>query len=205
MSTDIWVWIMGLSMLCIFSFLIRENPFYRFCEHVFVGLAAGYGLGVAYKNLLNKAWAPITTGGIYILIIPVVFGLLSYARFAKPFAWMARYPIAFTAGSGAGLAIYAALRSTLVPQIKANIVPLWVSGDAAATVKNLYCAIGVLLIMLYFFFSREHKGPLRQAASVGRLLLMVTFGVSFGNVVMGRMALLLGAVRNILGDWLGVL
>lgn len=205
MSTDIWVWIMGLSMLCIFSFLLKENPLYRFFEHVFVGLAAGYGLGVAYKNLLNKAWTPVTDGGLYILLIPVVIGLLAYARFIKPVAWLARYPIAVTAGSGAGLAIYAALRSTLVPQIRANIVPLWVAGNAGETIKNIYCAIGVLVIMLYFFFSVEQKGPIRRVASVGRILVMITFGVSFGNVVMGRMALLLGAIRNILGDWLGVL
>lgn len=34
---------------------------------------------------------------------------------------------------------------------------------------------------------------------------MVTFGVSFGNVVSGRISVLLGELTKILGDWLGML
>ena len=34
-------WIAAFLTLCVFSFLYRENPFYRFAEHLFVGSAAG--------------------------------------------------------------------------------------------------------------------------------------------------------------------
>ena len=38
------IWIAAALTFCIFSFLYKDNPFYKFAEHLFVGLAAGYGL-----------------------------------------------------------------------------------------------------------------------------------------------------------------
>lgn len=40
-----WLTIMlgGIATLAIFSFLIKENSFYRFFEHLFIGIAAGLG------------------------------------------------------------------------------------------------------------------------------------------------------------------
>ena len=43
-----WAWwttiIGGFFTLGIFSYLWRENRFYRFCEHLFIGIAAGWAL-----------------------------------------------------------------------------------------------------------------------------------------------------------------
>jgi hypothetical protein len=39
------VWIGVLCTLAIYSLLYRENPIYRFFEHMYIGLAAGYSLG----------------------------------------------------------------------------------------------------------------------------------------------------------------
>ena len=36
------VWIAALLTLFIFSFLYKDNPFYKFAEHLFVGISAGY-------------------------------------------------------------------------------------------------------------------------------------------------------------------
>src|SRR5262245_26382732 len=35
-------WLAALLTLCIFSFLYKDNPFYKFAEHLFVGVSAGY-------------------------------------------------------------------------------------------------------------------------------------------------------------------
>ena len=40
-SPDPWVWIAALLTVAIFSFLIKENPFYRVAEHLFVGVSNG--------------------------------------------------------------------------------------------------------------------------------------------------------------------
>lgn len=198
MSGDIWTWIAALGMIAIFSFIFKENPIYRFCEHVYVGAAAGYAISVNVKSIADNAWTPITQDGKIILLIPVALGLMLYARFFKNIAWLSRWSIAFMVGIGSGLAIFGGVNSQFLQQIKATMIPL-------NNINNILLVLGVLSILLYFFFSVEHEGVVKHAASVGRWVMMVTFGVSFGNVVMGRISLLLGAFETILGDWLGLL
>ena len=41
-SGDFGVWCAALLTLFIFSFLYKDNPFYKFAEHLFVGVSAGY-------------------------------------------------------------------------------------------------------------------------------------------------------------------
>ena len=41
LSTLPGVWISALLTLGIFSFLYKDNPVYKFCEHLFVGISAG--------------------------------------------------------------------------------------------------------------------------------------------------------------------
>ncbi len=51
------------STLMIFSFLYRDNPLYKFAEHVFVGVSAGYGVVMVWTqvltpNLWDRLWIP---------------------------------------------------------------------------------------------------------------------------------------------------
>lgn len=197
-STDIWVWIGALGTIAMFSFIFKENPIYRWCEHLYVGAGAGYAISVNVKSIVDKAWTPLTQDGKIALLIPVIFGVLLYARFITRIAWLSRWPMSFLVGVGSGLAIYGVVNSQLLAQIRATMLPL-------NKVNNIIMVFGVLSILLYFFFSMEHKGAVKHGASVGRWIMMITFGVSFGNVVMGRISLLLGAMETILGKWLGLL
>jgi len=54
--------------------------------------------------------------------------------------------------------------------------------------------VGVLCALIYFFFSKEHKGAMGSAARVGIWTLMVGFGAGFGLTVMGRVSLLIDRV-----------
>lgn len=195
---DIWTWVAALGMIAIFSFIFRENPIYRFFEHVYVGAAAGYAISVNFKAIVDNAWTPITQEGKLMLIVPVILGLLLYARFFKNIAWLSRWSMSFMVGIGSGLAIYGGVNSQFLQQIKATMIPL-------NSIDNILLVFGVLSILLYFFFSTEQRGAVKRVASWGRWIMMITFGVSFGNVVMGRISLLLGAFEQILGNWLGLL
>jgi hypothetical protein len=42
LSADPGVWIAAALTLFIFSFLYKDNPLYKFAEHLFVGVSAGY-------------------------------------------------------------------------------------------------------------------------------------------------------------------
>jgi len=48
LSHDIGVWIAAGLTLCVFSFLYKDNPFYKFAEHLFVGVSAGYYIALNF-------------------------------------------------------------------------------------------------------------------------------------------------------------
>jgi hypothetical protein len=57
-------------------------------------------------------------------------------------------------------------------------------------------------VLLYFFFSVEHRGAVGLGSRIGVWFLMIAFGASFGYTVMGRMALLVGRLRFLIFEWM---
>ena len=54
-------WLYVLLTLCIFSFLYKDNPFYKAAEHLFVGISAGYVAVLSFwqqvqPNLFGRLW-----------------------------------------------------------------------------------------------------------------------------------------------------
>ena len=210
-SPDIGVWISALLTLGIFSFLYKDNPAYKLCEHLFVGVSAGYYVVLNYfsvvrPNLLDPLVQGDGHGGRdFFLLVPLVLGILLFSRFFPKGDWLSRWSIALILG------VYPALRITgfgqgdFVEQIHGTMLPLWVAGNPGATIGNWILVVGLLTTLIFFFFSKEHKGALGGTARVGVYFLMVSFGASYGYTVMARISLLIGRVMFLLHDWLGVL
>ena len=212
-STDFGIWISALLTLGIFSFLYKDNPVYKFCEHLFVGVSAGYWVvltffSVVRPNLLDPLWAGFfrtgTTAQTWFLLIPLILGMMLFSRFFPKGDWLSRWPIALILG------VYPALRITgfgqgdFVEQLHGTILPLWGTPSLWEAVNNAILVLGLLTTLIFFFFSKEHTGALGTVAKVGIYFLMVSFGASYGYTVMARISLLIGRVMFLLQDWLGV-
>ena len=65
--------------------------------------------------------------------------------------------------------------------------------------------VGVITGIIYFFFSKEHKGIFGGFAKIGIWFLMIAFGASFGYTVMARISLLIGRVYFLLHNWLHII
>ena len=77
LSTDILVWISSLLTLFIFSFIFKDNPFYRFAEHLFVGTSAGYFIALSYHNVVYpNLIVPLFKEGQLLNVIPLILGIL---------------------------------------------------------------------------------------------------------------------------------
>lgn len=198
LSTNPWVWFMGIGMLSLFSFIFKENKAYRLFEHIYVGAAAGYTVVINYGSILDRGFTPLLEQGQFRLVIPIGLGLLLYTRFIKQINWLSRWSTSFLLGLGVGISVYGTLNSMLLAQAKAAMMPL-------TSINNIIMFVGVLSIIFYFFFQVEHSGKAMPIARTGRYVMMITFGVAFGNVVMGRISLLLGCIGDIFGTWLGVI
>ena len=207
-STWLQIILAGISTLAIFSFLIRENPFYRLFEHLFMGVATAVGIMATIKYFIvpdvidplfgldvnsypdGTLVAPYNSANL-LLLIPIAFGSLYYCILTKRFSWLAQVVIGFSLGIGAGNAFKAVLNE-MMPQLKDSFRPLYVSGDILASVSNLIFIVTLVCSMTYFFFTfkRSENGVIAKSAATGRYLMMCCFGAFFGATIMARMALL---------------
>lgn len=219
----------GVVTLAVFSFLIKENPLYRFFEHLFIGIAAGLGTVLAIRNFL---WPNILVPmlGLDIVVypdgsqskeynsffllylLPLAFGLLYYCSYSKKYSWLSKLVIGFTLGMSGGIA-FKAFFSEWIPQIASSFKPLvvreCVEGVCAfnwwQSFENIVFLVTLFSVMYYFFFSFERHGKAGERfAYTGRWLMMICFGAFFGSTVMARMALLVERVQFLLIDWSAV-
>jgi len=232
-SHDIWVWIAAALTLCIYSFLYKDNPFYKFAEHLLVGVSAGYLLVIDYyNNLLPNLITPVSKGmgvllttgqftGSLAALVPGILGLIILTRMLPKVGWMSRWALGFYFGAYQGLIITGAMQANILAQVWGTFVkggnPVFsvaLFGDFFAhpgfghiilAISGPLMIIGVICTLTYFFFSTEHKGIPGGVAKVGIVFLMIGFGASFGYTVMARVSLLIGRINFLLTDWLGLI
>jgi hypothetical protein len=199
--------------LGIVSFLYKDNIIYKISEAIFVGVSAGFWfISLFWDNLYRKFWVGVfptedsDQDPQYILIGGVVLGVLMLSRLLGSKAgWISRWPLAFIVGATAGLKMITFLASNALAQVNAT-VGNFVAATAEPTLAGIVAAttvtVGTFCGLIYFFFSKEHRGWFGGMAQVGTWFLMITFGASFGYTVMSRMSLLLGRIDFLLADWL---
>lgn len=207
MGTIIGTWLAGFLTLAILSFLYKDNPFYKLAEHLYVGVSAGYWLIYVVffdvKPMLIDTFMNETGFEKWIILIPGALGLIMLSRWFPKIAWLSRWPIAFTVGIGAGLGITANLQGYVLPQVTATLLP--VTGFTVADLSNIVLVIGVVTTLMYFYFSKPHKGVLGAGARIGIVFIMISFGASFGYTLMARISLLIGRLHFLFHDLLHIL
>ncbi len=210
MSAEIiGTWIAAGLTLCIYSFLYKDNPFYKFAEHLYVGVSTGYLICTAYFNALKPLMVSPLIGENkdYVVLIPTILGIVLYSRFIPKVGWISRYTLAFIIGAGAGISAPNEIQSKMIRHVGDTIMPLLLPGQGGFGFLNIEAIIVfavVVSIMVYFFFSVERKGILKPTARAGIIFLMIYFGGAFGYTVMGRVSLAIGRIRFLLIDWLGM-
>ncbi len=226
MSGMVGVWIGAFLTLGILSFLYKDNPLYKICEALFVGVSAGYWfVSLFWQNIwpklvlnLGEAATALATGkgvdGRWLYLFAGVLGVMMLMRLLPKGGWISRWPLAFIVGSTAGLYFITYLQSNAMNQIHDTLVPLVGAGAGSFLGLSLpfrinwdalFIFAGTVTGLVYFFFSVEHKRVAGGAARIGIFFLMVTFGASFGYTVMSRMSLLIGRMDFLFGTWLGLI
>ena len=196
-STDIGTWIMAFIMLSLFSFLWKENACSHIAESIYVGSTAGFMIAQAYKNIKEMAVFPLASGKIS-MIVPILLGILLYARFTRKWSFLSRYATAVPIGLGAGIALRALPSAQVLSQIRATTLPL-------NSINNILIVVGVITTMSFFLFTVTQNKALQASAVVGRYYMMVTFGLTFATAVFQHVGIYFGALQLLLGNWLGLM
>jgi hypothetical protein len=201
------VWLGALATLALYSVLYRENPIYRFAEHVFLGLATGFGLYMTWRTILLPMWFREMEAGNWAWIFALVAGAMYYTIYSKRLSWMSRLVMVTMMGLTAGLA-FRAFFGTWMPQIGASFKPLWVPqptlGETLfSSFTNILFIVSLFSVMTYFLFSFEQRHPaVRSSANLGRWLMMIAFGSMFGSTVMARLSLFIGRLDFLFREWI---
>lgn len=149
------IWLAALLTLCIFSFLYKDNPFYKFAEHSFVGVSAGFWMATYFHNTIYpKLLMPIgrfiweirnsnatvmavvnneqieiqgVSPSYYsiFLIIPMIFSIMLLMRVIPRFSWMSRFGISLMVGAGSGMYLVQFLKANVIAQVHSVILPIF--------------------------------------------------------------------------------
>ncbi len=212
----LWMTFGVFVTLCIMSFLYKDNPFYKFAEHLVVGVSAGYFVVILWHTgLVPKLFQRLADGDWYYgflnssnleYLIPAILGCLMWTRFSKDYSWLSRWPMALYIGISAGLAVPLEMSNRVNKQLQAMMVKIdWANFfghdgfdllDITNGLSQLLILVGALAAIIYFFFSKEHKGAFGHVATLGIWVLMIGFGASFGFTVMARISLFINRLQD---------
>lgn len=197
MSSDIGVWVAAACTIAMFSFLWKDNAMFKSFQHVYVGVAAGYWMVQNWFSIKNMAWTPLTQKGDMLQLVPMILGFMLFARFFKSISWLSRWAVAFLMGIGAALSIKI-LETEFMQQLIGTLVPL-------NSFNNIVLVLSTIGALTYFYFTVKPTKALSGAATLGRYVLMISFGAGFGNGVMGRVSLLISRMQFLFGEWIHII
>ncbi|MCX5669910.1 MAG: hypothetical protein NTU94_01120 [Planctomycetota bacterium] len=218
MTDPLAVWVGAIVTLGVFSYLARDNPFYRLIQQAAMGVVVGIQIVVTWKQVLQPMWlSPIQgalagtrdwTGALWLLAL--VPGSLWYFQLSKKWFWVSTLVSGLFVGVAAGLAFKFRIL-LILPQIGASLKPLNpFAGPNGFTWEgfldssnNLLFLAALLTTLLYFFFSVKTENRwVRTPMRWGRLMIMVALGAMFGNTVMTRMSYLIERMQFLYEMWL---
>ncbi|MBD3349099.1 MAG: hypothetical protein GF400_07895 [Candidatus Eisenbacteria bacterium] len=198
MAELFWTTIGAILTLSIYSFLYKDNPFYKFAEHLVVGVSAGYYLVIYYWNYISpNVVAPVfllrvgdesigfLSGAWWMAFVPGLLGLLLYMRFFPKVAWVGRWPLGIYVGGYAGLGISPVMQARVIRQLGANGLPLAGVDESAAMANMSNVALGVVIfaVMTYLFVVKRSIGAGNKILRVVAVVLAAVIAYA-GYVVL---------------------
>ncbi|MBM3314473.1 hypothetical protein FJY71_01335 [candidate division WOR-3 bacterium] len=139
LSSSLWVWVGAILTFGIFSFLLKDNPFYKFCEHLFVGVSLGYTMTIVtwstlwpdlFKRLFASPTSEVSIGAKLLLLVPLALGILYFFAFVPKVSWLMRIPMSFVLGWSAGVIIPSIIQTSVLTQAQYTVLkPGWMLQD----------------------------------------------------------------------------
>lgn len=199
--------------ILVLTFLVRDQFLFRLAQSLLVGTAIGFGSAVILRTVLvSQLLAPLMTdlSANWPLAIVLVLGLLLLLKLTP---WsstiFANIPLGILFGVGAALAIGGALNSVLSKQVGDTVTSLLPGPNILLWVNGLVILIGTIGAFLSFRFTTAESNWVlrvysRVAAVWGRIgvgFIMVAFGAVLANVLVARIATLVGQLYFILNTF----
>ena len=189
-----------LLTLFVFSYFLGDNPLFRLAAHLFIGVAAGFGVVVAWYSVLwPQLFRPLISGTLserLLLLVPLILAIFLFTKIFPRRAGLASITLASLTGAGAATLMGGAVLGTLFPQTLATI-NLFDQQQMGAGLSPLFLGesvlllVGVVTTLIYFQFGarQQAEGPPERAgvievlAGVGRIFIAIAFGALFAGIL----------------------
>jgi len=195
--------------LMVFSYLIGDNPLFRFAVYLFIGAASGYAAAVIVNDILLARIQALPLADPVLLALGLIPFLLAASLLAKLFprvSWLGNFAMAVLVGVGAATALAGAVSGTLIPQSEAAIQAVD-SRSLMGLIQGSVMLAGTVFTLAYFQFGakRAADGSLRRnalveaAAWAGQIFIAVTLGVLFAGVYTAALTALIERLNSLIG------
>lgn len=186
-------------VLAIWSSLYKENPLYGYVTSSCMGIVLGYTLFVSVKTLWDKTLSPLIANPTITGMLVTLMGVIFLLRLVPRYEWLARYAIALSIGIQMAVTLRGALFAQFLAQIRiGSIISL---DDPLTSFNNFILALCAFTTIVYFIFSREHKGVQGIISKIGRMALMISFGAMMATFYMGNVSFSIVQVADLATDY----
>ncbi len=168
---------------------------------MYLGLSLAHLAVMGFNNIKGVGFGALA-GGQYLVLFPMVLGLLLFTRWSPKVSWLSRYSLAYLVGVAAGITITGVLEAGVIAQIRGAIQPL----DGIESVLMLIFDVAAISVFFYILGSVSDQGRyaggntvgrvIEKASVLGRFVLMISFGAVFGTTVMARLGLFIQGLNS---------
>jgi hypothetical protein len=190
------IWgIVGFALsIMIFSYLIGDNPLFRFAVHIFIGVSAGVvAVIVIYQVLYPRLVLPFINGTSeqkLVTFFPLVLSILLLFKVSPRLGKVGHIPSAYLLGVGVAVTIGGTVLGTIFPQSLSTIESFGKQFSASEKLEGVLILIATISTLLYFYFGAnlEMGKPLKRpawiewSAKVGQVFILITLGAIFAGV-----------------------
>jgi hypothetical protein len=197
-------WAAAAATIVVLGGMLGERRAFALAQHLFAGLATGYLVVVATREVLVPRLVlplldePLARPELYLGLV------LAVGTAATP--WLPRraaaIPVTILVGSLAAFALGGALMGTVLPQAAAAIVEPGPPADLANGILGL--AVTSLVMLSLARGGAGSTSVIARASSAGRWLLVGGIGAWLAFLLVSRLVLLVDRLGFLLVDWLGI-
>ncbi|MDF1512836.1 MAG: hypothetical protein P1S60_03395 [Anaerolineae bacterium] len=198
----------AILTLLIFSYLLKDTILYRWALALLVGCGIGYGLGLAWHQILRE-WIlntlssqEVISTGFY--AIPLVLGALLLFKGFSPNSILGRIsvlgniPLSYLVGVGTAVALSGALMGTLIPQIISTGDALSLENDILGFIQGGVIVCGTVAALLFFSPSIKKQAEFGEGSRImkwirriGYVFIVITLAVTFSGAITTALTVLI--------------
>jgi hypothetical protein len=205
----IWAIVGFILSLMIFSYLIGDNPLFRFAASLFIGVTAGYAAVILlYQVIFPRLVYPFFTGSTMersFTLVPLVLSVLLFFKPSRNLSFMGSIPMALLVAAGAAFALSGAVMGTILPQSQATINLFGNKPGENFLLEGIVILVGTVTTLMYFYFGAkfENGKPIKRAgwiesiSKVGQIFLFVTLGSIYAGVYITAITALVERMHSV--------